>query len=391
MATNQALKYFDGDGTEQNPILIKSEEDLLSMADPEIGEAGFHFKQINNIDLSSLSSWPEISFSGNYDGSFYELKLYSELPLFTNINNSNLKNLKLISGNLTNKISNSQINNCQTMDSYLVNSSVKTQLHNCEANGRIVQNNSENDDIQNCISAGGVLGVAINTKIIKCKNNGFLANSLTGCKVSDIELAVTDQIDTIYLINKSDIASTTLMNIFISLSFSSSDDVYLLSHPQESNSFCNSFIFSNEKINIQTHRNNDANFLKTLNMHKNNLVTDTISFVSQFNNFIEKSGFFSLGSAITINQLTSDGTINSAVKSLTPDTIPKKLASKRQLETRLKWDFDTVWEWDETENKPKLRNVGVAGHQAQNTTSQNAPAKDSLIHQQLTANIWLGS
>jgi len=70
-------------------------------------------------------------------------------------------------------------------------------------------------------------------------------------------------------------------------------------------------------------------------------------------------------------------------------TIAAVLFKQRYFEHTLGWDFDTVWQWDDANDRPTLRSVGMDA-----TSQQAKPAgKDNnmvdLLTQQMRNNIWL--
>jgi MoxR-like ATPase len=70
-------------------------------------------------------------------------------------------------------------------------------------------------------------------------------------------------------------------------------------------------------------------------------------------------------------------------------TVASALFKQRYFEHTLNWDFDTVWQWDDQENRPALRSVGAgATSQQANPAAQQANMVD-LLTQQISANIWL--
>jgi MoxR-like ATPase len=62
------IKGFSGSGTELDPILINTAEDLLNMDDPDISEKSLYFLQTADIDISSVNHWPSFEFNGHYNG-----------------------------------------------------------------------------------------------------------------------------------------------------------------------------------------------------------------------------------------------------------------------------------------------------------------------------------
>jgi hypothetical protein len=65
--------------------------------------------------------------------------------------------------------------------------------------------------------------------------------------------------------------------------------------------------------------------------------------------------------------------------------------NQRFFENSLGWDFDKIWMWDDQENRPALRQVGVEATSwatRSSTSSGQQPSAD-LLTQQVKANIWL--
>ncbi len=70
-------------------------------------------------------------------------------------------------------------------------------------------------------------------------------------------------------------------------------------------------------------------------------------------------------------------------------TVAAALFKQRYFENTLGWDFDTVWRWDDKEDRPELRSVGLGtSPQYAQSTAPEADMAD-LLHQQMRANIWL--
>lgn len=65
---NKKLKYFDGNGTEEDPYQIKCFDDLVALSDPAISEAGLHFIQKEHLILGQSFEKIKINFYGKYDG-----------------------------------------------------------------------------------------------------------------------------------------------------------------------------------------------------------------------------------------------------------------------------------------------------------------------------------
>ena len=59
--------------TSETLFLIHSVEDLMRLADPEIGCQGHHFCQMADVDISAVENWQPFDFLGHYDGNGFTL------------------------------------------------------------------------------------------------------------------------------------------------------------------------------------------------------------------------------------------------------------------------------------------------------------------------------
>lgn len=80
------IKGYKGSGTAHDPLLIENIHDLAGLARPEVGQQGYYFRQMADIDCSGVSTWVEIPLEGHYDGGGYTIKgLDLSYPLFSHI------------------------------------------------------------------------------------------------------------------------------------------------------------------------------------------------------------------------------------------------------------------------------------------------------------------
>lgn len=61
---NAVVKGFKESGTEDDPLLIGTVDDLMDLSRPEVGLQGYYFRQTADIDCSGLTHWPDIDFLG---------------------------------------------------------------------------------------------------------------------------------------------------------------------------------------------------------------------------------------------------------------------------------------------------------------------------------------
>ena len=162
------LSTLEGNGSENNPYFIKSEDDLRRFSNYVLyGKdcAGLNFKLSNDITLTKnfTAIGTEMNpFSGNFDGSG---KTISNLTisggdnqgLFGKVNGSTIKNLNLTGVNVTGK------NNVGSLVGYAAGNS---QILNCFAQG----------DIKGSENVGGLVGINDGT----IKDGAYLGGSITG-------------------------------------------------------------------------------------------------------------------------------------------------------------------------------------------------------------------
>lgn len=97
-----------------------------------------------------------------------------------------------------------------------------------------------------------------------------------------------------------------------------------------------------------------------------------------------------IGDAVLENNIAIDTVPPVADKTaaLNGTTVAAALFNQYYLEHTLEWDFDTVWEWDEQENHPRLRAAGLGAGAVMNKQQKQSGTVD-LLAQQMRANIWL--
>ena len=62
---------------------------------------------------------------------------------------------------------------------------------------------------------------------------------------------------------------------------------------------------------------------------------------------------------------------------------------QRYFENNMGWDFEDVWFWNDAENRPELRYVGVGAVQPQAKPQNPQEGMEDLLGVELRENIWL--
>ena len=322
-SSNGVIKGYKGSGTEHDPILIETIQDLAGLQKPEVGQQGYYFLQTADLDGSSYR-WVNINFKGKFNGNGFLIKLEVTDKssancgsIFNNIVDSKLTNISVENILLSKNITNSEILGCDARNGIALNAE-KSSIRQCKANTTLIQNSIKETHILNCSvrflehrgdSYGIVAEVEENSKIENCFVSG--------------KLRISSYLGLARSCNKSTIVNNALGEIRFTNNLGCSIHSYYVAHKESS-------------------------------IINNNIVT----------NFNEKISFSS-----------DDCTV-----------IPYGLFKQKYFEENLGWDFNNIWQWDIKKDIPVLRPF-----EEDKVTKQTdlKGSKESLIHQQLQANIWL--
>ncbi|NLD15926.1 MAG: hypothetical protein GX665_12700 [Gammaproteobacteria bacterium] len=360
------LKYFEGKGTLEQPYLIKCFEDLAAISDPSIGEAGLYFKQANDLVLGYELDTISISFKGTYDGNkktiaFDEKLKTDNVFLFENIQNSKVYGLALKELSLAKTSRNNSYSNCQTNCLFIENS--------CKDTFELCKSSKHRSEFIENIN---------DSSLCKCSIFAPISLEINGCTIQDCIVKQANGENHLAFFENKNIISRTGSNIKINNTYFHIDkeqkrDLGFLSNPSK--------VYSGKFWSNHTAWGNSTAPAKTEISITDSLVISEsyIEFKALLNNndtsIINSNNNFYVGLNSNFNHYA------------TP--IPQKTLNFRYAESNLQWDFDTIWEWDDQKNEPKLRNIGLEGYRAEEEKTPE-PAQDNRLHQQLKANIWLG-
>ena len=401
-----------GSGTAQDPLRITNADDLISLDDPDIGLAGYHFVQTDDIDCAALSHWPSFEFKGNYNGNGKTIRnvpmrngryylgnnyVYSVTSLFVSLQaTSSVTNLHLENCSLAVFAAGCNIKHCRANGAYLLGrTSDNTQLIDCQVTGGyLVAGEVENTQITGCQVTGGGLvgGGAASSQITGCQVTGgglvegnAESSQITGCQVMDGQSLVWGQARKTNISDCAVLATWSPRNInnyqglianilengsvvercFVAGSFSETNsDIY--------------FSGIAGKCESSTIRQCAVGSLNLSLRYHNQRVRITYG-----------------GSSATLQNNASIDTNPGNDDSNGQDgkTVAAARFNQRFFEGNLGWDFDTVWQWDAANNRPALRFDADASQAtdpvATNTTAANGAPLQDLLTRQVQANIWL--
>lgn len=386
------IKGFKGSGTKHDPLLIETVEHLADLANPEIGQQGYCFRQTSDLDCGDIRNWPTICFIGNYDGGGYEirklnnpfldgyfslfhkdLKDLKELSIFSTISKSTVFDLKLKNFCLANIAeNNSIIDSCDT-NLHLIIQIEGSYIYSCNTAISLVKLRAENCEIKYCKSHRYIIdGDSIKCIITCCSvENGSLIN---GSLVEDT--IISDCFIIFKPHERGFFSSLAGAGIAKELSKKSIIRRCFISDPESKFNFngiteiCDSdCTIQNNALGISRGKREKSGRI-AYNAKNGAIIKDNIS--------------------IDVNLCASDAFSSNTNNG---ESVAELLFTQRYFENKMGWDFENIWYWHEQNNRPELRSAGLSSVKITSTTSsQNIPEDQltvDLLTRQIRANIWL--
>ncbi len=184
-AQNYTYTEWEGEGTEENPYLIKTAEQLNSINNLLSG----NYKLANDIDMTGkafeiIAKTQSTAFIGTFDGDGHKitnLTIESDdanVGMFGYVNVGKIKNLVLENVNIK-----STGNNSNTYLGGLVGYNYNGTIENIVVKGNIINNNS----IINNLNIGGIIGYSFSGRLNYLTNEATIINSKnTDLKASNV-------------------------------------------------------------------------------------------------------------------------------------------------------------------------------------------------------------
>lgn len=388
------VKGYKGSGTADDPLLIETAEDLADLARPDVGQQGYHFRQTADLDISHISTWPEIVFKGHYDGGNFKIqKLYKKLKttrifdigldelsfrLFSKLTQSHVMRLRMQGCGLAESAENKCLLTQCTTTSSMVSKASNSELVACESDAYLVSDSATKCAITSCVSKACIADDLTSCQVKRCESHAPLVNGeAKNCQIEDC-LVLLDSYHVASNESQGGVAGTCqkseLSRCFVAGEVQGDGDFSGIVRDAESTiiNFCALGVMESEnKLLSRIAYETDTNC-----KHSKNISIDSVDSLANVKKKNTSAAWPSFSSST--NNSSIDG-----------DSIAAATFKQRYFEHTLGWDFDTVWEWDKKQNLPALRQVGVQA----NSTAPTQPAADpntvDLLTQQVQANIWL--
>ena len=329
------IKGYQGTGSQDDPFLIKTINDLQRLSLPEIGQQGYYFLQIADIDCSAISKSGRFDiqdFNGYYDGDGYTITgNKSGKPLFASIKNSKIQNVSLVGVSLVDKARDSTILNCFVeANNIVLNSDNGFSFGSNSDNGfGLIACHVANTTIANCYVQGDF-------EVDRVSSNGAIAGNLAS---GIIKSCMAGYVNAKY--NRSNSSSYSYNNDSFSAAISKFSDTL-----RKMVSGLDGRIVGN--VQSSTALQNNASLLTN---SSSNLQADANG---------------------------KDGA-----------NVDPSFFNQDYLEHNLGWDFDKVWQWDSDSNHPKLQRGQLCTPNASKSTQSQSATPSTFSEQQLKDNIWI--
>jgi MoxR-like ATPase len=368
------VKGYMGSGTADDPLLIQSVDDLVDLARPEVGQQGYHFRQTADFDIRSISTWPEIDFKGHYNGNGKTISdaKHPNLFAFGMFDASEGKETRWIFRSTTE----SCITGLQTRNRGVAASAKNgSKFISCKTSTSLLRR-AENCEIVSCEASDRLLNeCATACKIYFCIVGEFISKTLDRCEVRSCqsggslvygEAKATKFFDCLIInnnIHSSGGVANEIFNSTVECCFSTGS------------------IKSRGWSGIVSKANASSVSRCALGrLNSENTPSGRIAFSTENNSKLDRN--VSIDSVATTRFF--DG-----------ESIAAARFNQRYFEHTLDWDFDKTWVWDNKNDRPALRQVGIGATPAAISAAANAPAASEkkpsvdLLTQQVKANMWL--
>ncbi len=363
------IKGYRGSGSESDPILIETRDQLLGLARKTVGAQGYYFRQTADIDCSDLSTWNPIPlFCGHYDGGGFSVSYQQAQPmsismLFQSLARQNLKNGEQC---LFAKIRNSRLNHMHLVHFSLATQIEDSTIQNCHADTMNFSNTINGSTLEDCYTGRSLATNLSSSKVRRCTSERFLVlGTAEHSEISDCKINLTDNDSSSYYNKELGGIAKTLTDsqvqcCYVAGNVGGSDiGFYGITTQADDSSQISYCAIGPVKFN------DPDSYLQ-------NTITE------------ETQGQTTLQHNVVIDSNEQNGSDPNGNDGL---AIAAAQWNAYYFEHTLGWDFDTVWAWDDATGSPVLREYQSGSRPS--TVQAQAAGKQSLLLAQIRRNIWL--
>lgn len=357
MRGGNIIKGYLGLGTKDDPIIISELKHLIGIKKAEIGQQGYYFKQVNNIDASELTVWPSIVFKGVYDGGGFHIKGGGVEPLkvfSTVLDNSSIDSLSVYGMSIAGDVSNSEIKNCESTVSIVFGIASNVNIEGCKSVyivRPVTWMYSEHYDvhIKSCYATARIISGHIYSSVIEnCFAYAYVDIHEEETGVGLFESAEQGSVIKNCLVKfKGNFIGVNKCSMFFSVNNSTVENNVIVGVVLNGNG-------SKAKVSVSLFDCN-SDYIKGCN--------------SKIGGNVICDGFYDVGGELFGCEVMS-----------------RDVLDQFHFESILGWDFDNIWRWDKKKNEPVLRYAGIKN---MNKGCQPKTEVRDILSKQCKANIWL--
>lgn len=418
--SQNVIKGYKGAGTKHDPILIENLNQFIGLQRAEIGQQGYYFKQTADIDCTQINidSWSSIDFEGHYDGNHHRI-LFSEkeIGMFTEdvgkgykttcfmfIANSSISNLTIKNFALAWKITKTSIINCHVEGNSLlglgfmdldeikpyyysgggffgglagVHHYLQSNVENKKVNNRLLTSedysavNAKDSEILHCSASYHIAINIENTKISRCFSNSCLIRfKATGSILENNDIYFNHPIcssnTNIYCESGGvarTLASTIVRHNLVAGEIISNNSLHFYGIAYDGD---DTSLIEGCALDIVVKDTNSSIFLES----RISATTTSIQHRCNISSDLNKWG-------------TNDTTANGH----DGENISESVLTQYFFEHNLGWDFDHIWQWNDTDKRLELQ--PYRGHATPYSTDEPVAGQQSRLQHQMQNNIWL--
>lgn len=289
-------------------------------------------------------------------------------------------------------IMNSKITKCTTNVFFLRNMS-GSDLHACSAGVALVEENISNSNIRFCESGSYLASNARDSMISSCSTCWrFIKNKAINCKFRDCSNRIVEYGNSAFFDDF--VENCIVERCFVFTNRDELSGVYYKNRQQQQQKpYDYDCVFMDGSKQQQQRQRINCCFLQgnsSGGFLKDSFVGNIASANFTYRISAEKNGGMQLENNYCIdeNQVCHDKNGNNG------QSIPEVLVAPRFFENILNWDFENVWRWDDAENRPALRHVGVNAQppalgEGNCTVISIGKEMEDLLARQVKSNVWL--
>lgn len=367
------VKGYVGSGTADNPLLIQTVDDLVDLARPEVGLQGYYFRQTTDLNIGSISNWPAIVFNGNYDGQghtiynvtaqgFMALSVGNKIKwIFNRVEKSHIKQLRMKECGLARLASNQcKIIGCKT-STILIGSTLGSNISYCEAGDDLVEGIASSSEIFFCVAKKSLAKSVEDCEIGRCQSGSALIfNIAAKTKIKDCLVVISDQ-------------QSVSGGVAVKMTGSTAECCFVTG-----------------KLGY-VHFSGIAPIVRDSTIIR--CALGRFDFTDKNSRWHGRIAGDSQGKSQFKDNVVID--IIPTSSDIDGESIAATRFKQRYFEHSLGWDFNQTWVWDDQNDRPALRQVGVSANPTATPTAAKAPAAGGklpsvdLLTKQVKTNMWL--